>query len=197
MAKLPKEISWIARHYRSILIPRPCNRFRIIRFGLARALRAVKSPFEPSNRSSEFSSNLFSPSYILEIVVCCFCGLSATLLGFRIPGCAARRLCHQGKGKDPSYFSAGMIAMTVHTVLRFLFTRIHRFLRFPFEHLSSSIYPYSEFRRIVPSVQNCNCYSSDSSVIGPVWERINRKSIIREIIRERISGRMSVEILVW
>lgn len=62
-----------------------------IQFGLARAPQAVKSPFEPSNRSSPVFLQALrtafltrASSYILEIVVCRFCGLSATLLGFRM-----------------------------------------------------------------------------------------------------------------
>lgn len=61
LANLPKKIS--SGHYRSILIRRRCNRFRIIQFGLARAREAVKSPFEPSNRSSEFHSMVLGAAF--------------------------------------------------------------------------------------------------------------------------------------
>lgn len=64
LAKHPKKISAIDWYYSPILIRRRCNRFRIIQFGLAGALEAVKSPFEPSNRSSEFSSKLYGQFFL-------------------------------------------------------------------------------------------------------------------------------------
>lgn len=64
LAKHPKKISAIDWYYSPILIRRRCNRFRIIQFGLAGALEAVKSPFEPSNRSSEFSSKLYGQLFL-------------------------------------------------------------------------------------------------------------------------------------
>lgn len=95
-----------------------------IQFGLG---RTVKSPFEPSNRSSPVFLQALRTAFlpadpnILEIVVCCFCGLSATLLSFRIFQCATGRLRHPGWLKIFLIFSARTIAMTMHLV-KFLFT---------------------------------------------------------------------------
>lgn len=130
LAKHPKKISAIDWYYSSILIRRRCNRFRIIQFGLAGALKAAKSPFEPSNRSSEFSSKLYGQLFLPRGSVVYPRDRCLLLLRikrnptgfFRIPGCVTRRLCRQGTAKDPFYFSAGMIAMTMHR-LRISFHR--------------------------------------------------------------------------